>query len=210
MRRLLIAGPGRSGTTALVQILATAGMSTTVEQGSYFSQARAGFEAELCADSPEVVKSPHLTFTLPEMLNGAEVDAADISGVLLPIRDLDQVAGSRTANALELGSPRGPGALFGTTIPTRQAEVLALGLIDLVLALEEHGVAYRFLLYPRFTSDFDYLWSRLCPFVGAPMRAAIQAAWLQCIDPDLARISYVPPSRQDDDRLAASHAARDA
>jgi hypothetical protein len=206
LRRLLIAGPGRSGTTALVRILAEVGLSTTADTGRYFDDARAGYEGGLTERSPAIVKSPHLTFQLPQMLADGTVNPADLLGVVLPVRDLDQVAGSRTANALRLGSPRGPGALFGTTVPTRQADVLARGLIDLVLALEAHDVDHTFLLYPRFTADFDYLWSKIAGFLPGTSRTALQEAWDRCIDARLTRTSYAAPTSADDAALAQGEA----
>ena len=64
-RHIVIAGPGRSGTTLLVRLFDRLGFDIGDPELGYFESAHAGLETELLSpEAPRVVKSPALTWRL--------------------------------------------------------------------------------------------------------------------------------------------------
>jgi hypothetical protein len=177
VKRILIAGPGRSGTSLLVKLLDRSGLDTTASTGPYFPEARAGGEGRLTAASPRVVKSPRLTYSLPNDLDSGLVKRGDVEVVLIPVRDLNQAAASRWENSKRARRLHPAGGLWMVRRPTRQADSLADGLCALLLSLEQHGVRYELVHYPRFSQDFEYLWRKVGSYVGEARRNALKIAW---------------------------------
>jgi hypothetical protein len=195
MKRILIAGPGRSGTSILVRIISELGYSSTADEGRWYESARAGFEATYDrSSSPLVVKDPRLTQSLPKMLSGGTVTADDIHIVLVPFRDLDLAAASRWEITHLAKRAEMAGGLWGTHRPTKQAGFLARGLWSLLLALEDHDVPYRLMHYPRFMFDAAYFREAIhAAFPDADLDEA-EVIWARLRDPELLR-SEIPGRR---------------
>ena len=153
--KIVIAGTGRAGTTVLVQVLTDLGLDTGYD-GSATVDARvnAGLERSLVGpDTPWIVKSPQLSSTL-----GAVLDAGDarVEHVIIPIRDLDVAAASRVRNTKYGSDLHTWGGLLGTNRATRQRDALNEMLADLLFTIARHELPHTLLVFPRFTSDWEY------------------------------------------------------
>lgn len=182
MGHLVISGPGRAGTTLLVQILDRLGFDTGADQLEYFDHANAGLEAEFVpGEAPYVVKKPDLIFTLTADLQAGTVTSTDIDWLVIPLRDLDQATASRLAVTGRTGDPEG--ALTGTKRPRSQREALAVGVYSLLLASAAYEIPTLLLDYPRFALDPAYAYRRLQPALGQVTEAQFAAAHEQTVDP---------------------------
>lgn len=197
--RILIAGPGRSGTSALVAVLEEAGLWTSARTGTWYPTARAGFESTLDPEhSPTVVKNPRLTASLPSMLDAGVLVAHDIAAVLIPVRALDDAASSRWQTSRLARRVDAPGGLWLTSRPTQQSAALARGVWTLLLSLEEHSVPYRLMHYPRFVTDFAYFSSIIAPLAPEVAPETWERAWRDVVDTTLVRSDLRRPTLLDD------------
>lgn len=203
-RHLLITGTGRSGTSFLVRWLDALGMETHFSRfGDYAAwddEANAGAEnlplPALDAEMPYVVKSPWVSEFVDQLLADP---AIALDGVIVPMRNLMDVAASRTilemrdmaagADWLELmeapWAHRGsaPGGIIYSLHPLDQARVLALGFHRLLERLVAADVPVVLLGFPRMVEDADYLFDRLGRFLPAGIeRAAARAAHARIAD----------------------------
>lgn len=164
-RHLIIAGTGRAGTTALVQLLDACGLETNRETLEYFFTARAGLEQRIGPRASYVVKNPYLSEDLAGLL-ATGIDARDIDAVIVPIRELDSAVASR----LDIFRREGLGAaggLWRNRRPTQQPLLLAQAVHQLLYTCENNGIPVLMLGYPRFVNDPTYAWGRLQPVLGA-------------------------------------------
>jgi len=185
-RHILIAGPGRSGTTLLVELLDALGLETGAERLKYSEESRAGFEAELLGpEVPRVVKSPALSWRLRSLIETGRFDPARVECLLVPLRRLDAVAASRVKTTIEQGDLNADGGMVGRGQPGRQPALLA----ELIYGLFETAALYELpvvtLEYPRFATDVDYAYRRLRPLLDGCSPEAFERAWQSAIDPAL-------------------------
>jgi hypothetical protein len=175
---LLIAGTGRSGTSALVRLMAACGMETILSNPgpNWFKGANAGAESLLLGRGkhPYVIKSPWTYQFIGQLLDTPSIA---IDEVIIPIRKLSEAAASRII--IEAGQARKmvpdfnayerpwsdfgqtPGGALYSLEPIDQERILGRSLHLLLEALEEREVPYRLLSFPRFVSDPDYAYGRL-------------------------------------------------
>jgi hypothetical protein len=157
---VLIAGPGRAGTTFLVELLTHLGVDTgfTVEQLAARKHAvgAAGLEHDIFGlNSPYVVKSPFLYEHIDDVLG-----MFDIDHVFIPLRDLYASAESRRRVSRE-------GCLYGGLVGTdsheegAQERILLEQLHTLLVALGRSQVPVTLLEFPRLATDVDYLYHKL-------------------------------------------------
>lgn len=197
-RHLLITGTGRSGTSFLVRWFDALGMETHFsrfgDHAAWDDEANAGAEnlplPGLDAAMPYVVKSPWVSEFVDQLL--ADPGIA-LDGVIVPMRDLMDVAASRSILELRdmaagadwstaMDRPwahRGvtPGGIIYSLHPLDQARILALGFHHLVERLVAADVPVVLLGFPRMVEDADYLFDRLGRFLPAGTdRAAARAA----------------------------------
>jgi hypothetical protein len=182
---LLIGGTGRAGTSLLVRILDACGLDTVLRQpGSmqtqWFDAANAGLETDLAtrAEAPYVVKSPLLYAAIKDLITRPSLK---IDGIIIPVRDLAEASTSRIAIEIaskfdplddsswdasssghRLGAPGG--AVFSLE-PMDQARLLAVGFHTLIETLLEHDVPLCLIKFPKFTTDLEYLYRQLRPFL---------------------------------------------
>ncbi|HVS85445.1 MAG TPA: hypothetical protein VHD91_07425 [Gaiellaceae bacterium] len=191
---LVIAGPGRAGTTLLVRLLDALGFETGIERLPFDDDANAGFEANLTSPlAPYVVKSPALTWTLPGLLADGSVDPATIDWLVVPLRELDQAAASRLAVTAGARDAFVPGGLYGTRRPGRQRASIAEATYRLLLAAAEYELPLIVLEYPRFARDAAYAFRRLRPALGDRSEAAVAAALRDVVDDRLLRGEPIAP-----------------
>jgi hypothetical protein len=164
-QHLVIAGTGRAGTTSLVQLLDRCGFETDSSNLTYYPEARAGLEVDLSSSgAPEVVKSPHLSSTLDDLVVGG-FDPQRIKALIIPVRELEDAAASR----LERFGSSGLGAaggLWGDERPSRQKEVLSKAVYELVVTAARHQIPTTLLEFPDFVTNPDNAWKALGPLVS--------------------------------------------
>jgi hypothetical protein len=195
-RHVLIAGPGRSGTTLLVKLLDAVGFDTGADRLRYFEGANAGLEANVLGpEAAHVVKNPSLSWKLRELLESGRLAPESVEWLLIPLRDLDQVAASRVRRTIEQRDVNAPGGLVGTRKPREQRERLA----SLTYGLFETAALYELPLlvleYPRFARDPAYAFRRLRPLLGDCSEGQFEAAWHAVVDGDLLREEPIGPPR---------------
>lgn len=184
--KVVITGTGRAGTTLLVQVLDHLGLDTGMAEGRlspYGPAVRAGLESRVDdPDAPTVVKDMTLGFRLRELLESGQVD---IGHVIIPDRRLDVAAASRIRAADYGRRPFGRGSLTGTMLATEQAKVLAELRREIVSVLEDFGIPYTILEFPRFATDAAYTHDALAPVLGGATLAAVESALQYCVRTDM-------------------------
>ena len=159
---LLIAGTGRAGTTALVQLLDACGLDAGADDLRYFDAARAGLEREFRGDSsPRLVKHPYISEYLDDLIADG-FDPGRIDAILVPIRDLEESAASRIDVFAQHGL-RAPGGLWRERRPGRQTQILAEEEHRLFQTAAEHSIPVVLLAFPKFVNDAEYAWGQLKP-----------------------------------------------
>jgi len=203
-RHLYIAGTGRAGTSFLVRYLTAIGMDTTLsrrgDQAGWAEDASAGLEEEphklFGSDVPYVVKSPWLYLVVDEVISNAK---DRIDGLIVPIRDLSQVARSRVAveaRAIQRAAPwlnglekrwdvwgAAPGGGVYSLAEVDQARVLAVGFHILIERFVAADLPILFLHFPRIVHDHSYLFQKLQSFFPANVTAeSANDAFRQVVD----------------------------
>jgi hypothetical protein len=180
------------------------GFATPVGVATWYDSADAGLEWRIGAGSPfEVDKDPmaheYLDRLDPEVL--AQYDA-----LVVPIRDRVDVAMSRSvqqrrhraAHASDdswMWNSTGdvPGGAVADVSIGGISSTLANGLWDLLEQAARAGLSPIVLHFPRFVTDFDYLWAQLGHIVGQRQtRESAHAVWQIVADPDRVRIKVAP------------------
>jgi hypothetical protein len=205
--KLLVTGTGRAGTTFLVQLLTELGLDTGYARGTrsedYFDHCAAGLESEMTVEaSPYIVKNPAFCETLPALL---ATRCFIIDQVLVPIRQLDQAAGSR----IRVGGRDGlvPGGLLGTSDPAAQKGILAERFHALMHSLVANDIPHTLLHFPRLAVDADYAWTKLRFLLPSVDQAAFTAVFRRVSHPELIH-RFVPAGASADPGRAAEQFLR--
>lgn len=203
--KIVITGTGRAGTTLLVQVLDDLGLDTGLAEGKlspYGPSVRAGLESRLDdPDAPTVVKDMTLGFRLRELLDGGEVQ---IRHVIIPDRRLDVAAASRIRAAGYGRLPFRRGALTGTLRATEQRRILETMRAEILTVLDEFGIPYTVLEFPRFATDAAYTHASLAAVLPDASVAEVQAALDRCVRPEM--IHEAPLSKREQWRTRATTA----
>jgi hypothetical protein len=182
----------------LVRIFDACGFETELARhpgGTFWDEdANAGLESLPLAgdDQPYVVKSPWSYQFIEEMLNCPDIQ---LDAVLVPIRNLADAAASRIVLELQhryrRGSPDSflehpwkdwgavPGGVVHSLEPLDQARILAHSLYTLIEPLARREVPIKFLSFPRFVSDPEYLYRALGEIVQSKLT---QAEFCRCVE----------------------------
>jgi hypothetical protein len=195
-RHLVIAGPGRAGTTLLVRLFDELGFETHAQRLEYFEEAYAGLEADILAsDAPYVIKKPNLTWHLRELLETGQLARESIDWLVVPLRDLDDAAASRIRVTAARGKVSTEGGLVRTRQPGKQRQALA----EITYSLFQTAAAFELPLivleYPAFARDAEYAYRRLAPVLGLRTQADFDRAWHAVVEPRLVRSEPIPVSR---------------
>jgi len=181
---LVIAGTGRAGTTALVQLLDACGLETQASSHTYDGQARAGLESFLDAeDAPYVIKAPYLSEDLEGLVRNGFVPSR-LDAIILPLRDLDDAVSSRLEN-FRRGGLAADGGLWRAARPSRQRRLLAEAVHQLLWTASEHRIPVVLLSFPRFIDDPDYASACLHPLVPDMDEALLRKVCTEVLRPDL-------------------------
>lgn len=191
--KIAIAGPGRSGTSLLVQLLAAWGFRTP--DGPWYDDAAAGLEARLGSRPDLEVEKDPWAFEYLDRLDDEVLRNYD--AFIVPVRRRRDAALSRSVRdrvqrALHIEGDEWQwdtwGVHAGGTVVETTAEAVAntlgKGLWDLLDVVSAAGLQPVILHFPRFALDFDYLWKQLGPVVdGRVDRATARSAWADTVDP---------------------------
>jgi len=203
--KIVITGTGRAGTTLLVQVLDALGLDTGLAEGKlspYGPSVRAGLESRVDdPDAPTVVKDMTLGFRIREVLEAGDIR---VQHVIIPDRALDVAAASRIRAAGYGRLPFRRGALTGTMRATEQKQILVRMRAEIITVLEDLGIPYTVLEFPRFASDAAYTHASLAPILGEATLADVQAALQRCVRPEM--IHETPLSRREAWRTRATTA----
>ena len=214
MKKIAIAGPGRSGTSFLVSLLNAWGFVTPDVDSDWNETAQAGLEYRIGKNSPFDVDKDPFAFNYLHLLTDDEL--AQYSVLIVPIRDLRHAALSRSVQerfsvmssgdldtwAWDTYGTVAGGAVFDSSVSGIQ-EVLREGLWRLLEVASKRGIPIVILNFPRIVSDFDYLWSQLAPFVGErTTEVEALAAWQAIAKVDKVRIADKPVSMETDELQA--------
>jgi hypothetical protein len=203
--KILITGTGRAGTTLLVQVLDELGLDTGLTEGKlspYGPSVRAGLESRIDdPDAPTVVKDMTLGFRIREVLEGGDIP---IRFVILPDRRLEVAAASRIRAAGYGRLPFRRGALTGTMRATEQQRILETMRAEILSVLEEHGIPYTMLEFPRFATDAEYTYAALAPVLPDASVDDVRVALERCVRPEM--IHEAPLSRKERSRTRATTA----
>jgi hypothetical protein len=173
---ILIGGPGRAGTTVLVQYFTVLGFDTGYGVDEAMTQvdpiSRGGLERSLKrGDLTYVSKSPWYANHLGEWIERGELT---VRWMIVPVRELFAAAesrreASRRAEEAGLDPEAQPGGLsFGAKRnPRQQEQRLGVQMYKLVHTLAQHGVPTLLLPFPEFARSHDVLLHRLGPLLEA-------------------------------------------
>jgi hypothetical protein len=178
---LFIAGTGRTGTSFLVRYLSELGLDTHISRhgcAHWDSNANAGLEdaplASGAGQLPYVVKSPWIGEYIDQILAKREIK---IDAVIVPMRDLMEVAASRTIVELRALYQTAPwmaeldetwenwgltaGGVVFSLNPIDQARILAVSFHRLVQRCVNADIPLVFVAFPRLIEDGEYLFNQL-------------------------------------------------
>jgi hypothetical protein len=192
-RHLLIAGTGRTGTSALVQYLSGLGLETHLSKpggsGDWHDMAQAGFEdLPFCTrgnDLPYVIKLPWTYQFIDQILSDEKIK---LDAVLIPTRELVEAAASRSIVELQ-AMHRGnewladiakpwedwgitPGGTIFSVSPVDQARLLAVGFHHLIERVARADVPVVLLSFARLMTEPDYLFAKLRNLLPADISAS--------------------------------------
>ena len=214
MKKIAIAGPGRSGTSFLVRLFEAWGYSVPDVDENWFETAQAGLESRIGGSSPFDVDKDPWAFNYIDDLSDEQL--AQYGVMLVPIRDLRHAALSRSVQERFSRMSSGdldhwswdnwgavPGGSIYETSVSGVESVLQRGLWRLLEVASRRGLPLAILNFPRIVSDFDYLWAQVGPFVSTRIsEEKARAAWSAIAQADKVRIRDTPAS-MDADELQA-------
>jgi hypothetical protein len=183
---LVIAGTGRTGTTALVQLLDACGLATRAAHHTYDETARAGLESYLEADdAPYVIKAPYLSEDLAGIIL-AGFDPTRIDAIILPLRDLDDAVASRLRNFRQ-GGLTAHGGLWRAARPSHQRRLLTDAVHQLLWTAAMHSIPVVLLSFPKFVDDPVYACTCLHPLMSEMDEADLRKICAEVLRADLVR-----------------------
>jgi hypothetical protein len=196
MGHLVIAGPGRSGTTLLVKLFDRLGFDIGNPSLGYLEHARAGLETDILdPDAGYVVKDPDLTWRLGPLLDSGQIKREDIEWLIVPLRNLETATASRVAITSNARDVHAPGGLIRTFRPGKQRQQLAEMTYGLFQVAGRYELPLIVLEYPLFACDVGYAYRRLLPLFGDRGQEEFAAAWTATVDPALVRDGRVDVPR---------------
>ncbi len=162
--KVLITGPGRSGTTFLVSLISALGYDTGFSEqqlGSLDRVSRAGLERGIYKaahkNSPlsdaYIIKSPFISETLGYACSKGDLH---VEHVYIPVRDMRDIAQSRER-----------GGFWGASSVPEQEEQIARSFFTLINVVANYDLPHTFLYFPRLVMDPEYLYRKLFYLVGS-------------------------------------------
>lgn len=201
--QIVITGPGRSGTTFLIELLTHLGLDTGFKVGDLIQekdhQVNAGLEKKVGSpEGPYIVKDPWFCDYVSSVFQENQVR---IKHIFIPIRDLRAIAESRrTNNARQLSGLSlidrikyriWPYPLMGGLWDTQsrakgvQERILAEKLANLLLEVAKHQIPVTFIQFPLLIHSSEYLYEKLIPILGDLAFDTFESTFRQVVKPDL-------------------------
>lgn len=159
-RKIVITGPGRSGTTFLMELLHELGYDTG--EGTILKDQRAGWEYDQIdfsstpeevklqlSQAPRILKAPDFSMILKGILGAGVID---IEHMIVPVRNLREAAKSRLSVGLDYMSN-------GTVDDQESVHAMMLG--KCIEASVIFGIPLTIFHFPRIVEDPDYLYKGL-------------------------------------------------
>lgn len=185
---VVIAGPGRAGTSCLMLMLIKLGLDTGLDENSFNANWRAGCEVTAGRnffsnvlsiirqiDSlPRIVKSPHWCFALRHVV---DLDLATIEHVFIPVRYAPEAAISRIK----------VGLTWNADNVTKQIAVHEQALGTLLETCILHDIPYTTLKFPAYLQpdNWGQTYHALCrglpELTGEEMPAKFRQAFMEAI-----------------------------
>lgn len=156
MKKILITGTGRCGTTFLIKLLTLLGLDTGYPasfQRYVDSRCNSGMERSI-NDPPYVLKNPNFLESMASILQ-----TVDVEHVILPLRDFEMSARSRALYQNHAGG------FWNATTPTEQVDYYHKIISEYVLLMAQHDIPTIFLDFQRMVTDPMYLYQRLLPIL---------------------------------------------
>ena len=175
MGKIIITGPGRSGTTFLVQLLTRLGFDTGFEpynEVGYRADLRAGLEWPILdeidfskqshdemrtaiSETPRILKGPDWSMVIKNLLVN---NLIEIDHIILPVRDLEATARSRLDVGLDW-MIQANGDHEATVV--EQANVSAMAIGKVIEASLLYAVPCVLMDFPLLVQSADYCYDRL-------------------------------------------------
>ncbi|NIR27212.1 MAG: hypothetical protein GWN77_09675 [Gammaproteobacteria bacterium] len=165
---VFITGPGRSGTSFLMQLLTRLGMDTGFEpyKELFVDDLRAGCEWDITVDddfdkAPRFIKGPVWAYMLKYMLTN---NTTQIDHVVMPLRDLTESAESRLDVGLEFMVDKEYVKMPGQHLMEVQENVLAMLTGKVLEACYLYRIPLTLMRFPRLVEDDAYCWLKVSEF----------------------------------------------
>ena len=201
--KIFITGPGRSGTTFLVQLLTRLNFDTGFEpyQEAYVEKWRAGCEAgpesdvvELSAEElkeqfdngPRIIKGPVWAYLLKFLVIN---DLLQIDHVVMPLRDLTESAYSRLDVGLDFLLGEDFIKMPGHDIGELQENILAMLTGKVLEVCYVYQVPLTLMRFPRFVMDEEYCYRKVVEFERDIDRRQFGRVWRELANPDQIQVS---------------------
>jgi hypothetical protein len=207
---LLITGPGRSGTTLLVQLFEELGFDTNLDHSNYDEIANAGLEWSFTDPNPPyVVKNPKASRRLRGWIEAGVIEPAQLDFVVVAVRDLTQAAQSRATVSTKRNRIGAVGGLDNVRWARRQDSELARQLAELMLTIADYEIPHLVIAYPRLARDSEYCFRTLAPALPSIDQSTFETAWRSIVRPELVHnYSERPPGYIQSATLLAGHLLR--
>lgn len=152
MKKTVIIGTGRSGTTFLVHLLTAVGLDTGYEvedlKDLIDKKSNAGLERSMSSDCG-VIKNPRLSNKILHY-------KGHIGHAIIPFRTLRQAAMSRVNNGIE-----GIGGTWNAYDQKTQEQWLLRVVYEMMLQLSVSGTPFTLLHFPTLTKEPAHVYNRL-------------------------------------------------
>ncbi|TPK75534.1 hypothetical protein FJ930_05435 [Mesorhizobium sp. B2-4-15] len=187
VRRIIISGTGRAGTTYLVELLTELGLDTGEwSSNDYFPEARAGLERGIFDPiGPRIIKSPFLC----ENVDAVLAAGIKIDHVVIPVRRFEDAAASRVyVQEATTGSADGTpveGGLWETGHANEQIAILYRKFANLIESLLRNDIPMTLISFPRSAIDPQYLFGKLSPLIPGTSQSRFQEAFSRISKPSL-------------------------
>jgi hypothetical protein len=203
MGKVFITGPGRSGTSFLVQLLTRLGCDTGYEPGAedFHDEVRAGCEIDIMANvqddpawkvrsafehSPRIIKGPGWAYFLKLMIQRGVVE---IDHVVMPLRDLTDAASSRLSAGLDfLVDDDEFMIVTGGDKLHHQENVLAMIAGKVLEACYLYEIPLTLMHFPLIVEDEEYCYRKVSEFCDDINRGEFAEVWGGLADPQKIQI----------------------